>query len=207
MEVAGALTDNAAATLCLLLVHLNRCCRPVTVCSKTLETCSRAADVKQWLSQAQRLNLTDVTSRSGILFLQQLLEALTPKETVLLPNYPNPFNPETWIPYQLAKPADVNISIYTANGKLIRTLDLGNQPIGTYQSRSRAAHWDGRNAQGEVCGKWCVFLYIKSRRLFCHAKDVNTEIEAIPNQRRWKIPNRTIVVYLRIFRWILIYRC
>ena len=70
-------------------------------------------------------------------------------ETALLPNYPNPFNPETWIPYQLASPADVTVSIYAADGKLVRTLELGYQPAGIYHSRSRAAHWDGRNAQGE----------------------------------------------------------
>ncbi len=70
-------------------------------------------------------------------------------ETALLPNYPNPFNPETWIPYQLASPADVTVSIYAADGKLVRTLELGYQPAGIYQSRSRAAYWDGCNAQGE----------------------------------------------------------
>ena len=72
-----------------------------------------------------------------------------PQETLLLPNYPNPFNPETWIPYQLSKPSDVSISIYASDGKLIRTLDLGHQPIGKYHHRSHAAHWDGKNAQGE----------------------------------------------------------
>lgn len=72
-----------------------------------------------------------------------------PTKTALLPNYPNPFNPETWIPYQLAKPADVTVSIYAADGKLVRTLELGHQPVGIYRSRSRAAYWDGRNAQGE----------------------------------------------------------
>ena len=74
--------------------------------------------VQHWLIQAQQLNLTDPTAQRGILFLQQLLAALTPKKTSLLANYPNPFNPETWIPYQLATPADVSISIYTADGKL-----------------------------------------------------------------------------------------
>lgn len=69
--------------------------------------------------------------------------------TALLPNYPNPFNPETWMPYQLASPADVTVSIYAADGKLVRTLELGYQPAGIYHNRSRAAHWDGCNAQGE----------------------------------------------------------
>ena len=104
-----------------------------------------ATEVKQWLSQAQQLNLTDATSQRGILFLQQLLAMLVPKETTLLANYPNPFNPETWIPYQLSKDADVTLRIYAVNGQLVRTLALGHQPAGIYQSRSRAAYWDGRN--------------------------------------------------------------
>ena len=115
------------------------------------------ADVKQWLSQIQHLNLTDATSLRGILFLQQLLIVLTPKETALLANYPNPFNPETWIPYHLSKDADVSISIYTIDGKLVRTLDLGHQPAGMYQNRSRAAYWDGRNAFGEPVASGVYF--------------------------------------------------
>jgi hypothetical protein len=84
-----------------------------------------AAKVKQWLSQAQQLNLTDTAAQRGILFLEQLLVALTPKETALLHNYPNPFNPETWIPYQLDKPADVTLTIYAVDGQVVRRLALG----------------------------------------------------------------------------------
>ena len=71
-----------------------------------------AADVKLWLSHARQLDLTDPAVLKGILFLEQLLAALIPKETVLLPNYPNPFNPETWIPYRLAADAFVTLTIY-----------------------------------------------------------------------------------------------
>ena len=70
-------------------------------------------------------------------------------QSTLLANYPNPFNPETWIPYQLSEPAEVTVSIYSVNGSLIRTLALGHQAAGLYRSRSRAAYWDGRNAFGE----------------------------------------------------------
>ena len=70
-------------------------------------------------------------------------------ETALLPNYPNPFNPETWIPYQLSKPADVTLSIYSVDGRLVQTLALGHQTAGVYQGKSRAAYWDGRNSVGE----------------------------------------------------------
>ena len=70
-------------------------------------------------------------------------------QSVLLANYPNPFNPETWIPYQLSESANVTVSIYAVNGVLVRRLDLGHQGAGVYRSRSRAAYWDGRNAFGE----------------------------------------------------------
>ena len=105
--------------------------------------------VAQWLQEARQLNLTDPDFQRGIMVLETLLKALTPKETALLPNYPNPFNPETWIPYQLATPADVTVTIYAADGKVIRMLDLGHQPVGIYQNRSNAAYWDGKNAIGE----------------------------------------------------------
>ena len=97
--------------------------------------------------------------------LKGLLQALTelgaiPETTALLPNYPNPFNPETWIPYQLAKPTEVTITIYAANGQVVRTLALGHQPAGIYQTRSRAAYWDGRNAFGEPVASGVYFYTI-----------------------------------------------
>ena len=116
-------------------------------------------DIKQWLSLAQqlKLNSTDPAYQQGILYLEQLLTALTPEESALLPNYPNPFNPETWIPYQLATPADVSISIYSADGKLVRKLDLGLQDAGIYKSQSHAAHWDGKNENGESVASGVYF--------------------------------------------------
>lgn len=123
---------------------------------QTLEILT-ATDVKFWLSQAQQLNLTDTKAQRGILFLHQLLVALTPKETVLLPNYPNPFNPETWIPYQLAKDAEVTLTIYAIDGYIVRRLALGHQPAGLYENRSRAAYWDGCNALGELVANGVYF--------------------------------------------------
>ena len=103
------------------------------------------------------MSLTDPTSQRGLLMLQQLLGTLTPEQTALLPNYPNPFNPETWIPYQLAKPANVKISIHAADGKLIQRLALGTQGVGIYESRNRAAYWDGKNAFGEPVASGIYF--------------------------------------------------
>ena len=80
-----------------------------------------------------------------------------PLETNLLTNYPNPFNPETWIPYQLAEAAKVHIAIYAADGKLVRSLPLGHQPAGMYTSHSRAAHWDGKNEFGEPVASGIYF--------------------------------------------------
>ena len=79
------------------------------------------------------------------------------KKTKLLPNYPNPFNPETWIPYQLARPAEVSLHIYTVDGRLIRTLALGHQLEGIYQSKDRAVFWDGRNEVGEPVASGAYF--------------------------------------------------
>lgn len=77
-------------------------------------------------------------------------------------NYPNPFNPETWIPYQLAKPADVTLTIYSVNGTLIRTLALGHQPAGTYQSKSLAAYWNRQNELGEPVASGVYFFTLSA---------------------------------------------
>ena len=82
------------------------------------------------------------------------------RENALLANFPNPFNPETWIPYQLAKPSDVTLTIYAVNGQVVRTLTLGHQPAGIYRTRSRAAYWDGRNAVGEPVASGVYFYTI-----------------------------------------------
>ena len=93
----------------------------------------------------------------AIASLERLLASLTPKETLLLANYPNPFNPETWIPYQLSKSADVTLHIYSVDGTLVRVLSLGHKVAGMYHGRSRAAYWDGKNASGEVVSSGVYF--------------------------------------------------
>ena len=64
-----------------------------------------------------------------------------PKLTQLLQNFQNPFNPETWIPYQLETPAEVTLHIYDTTGGIVRTLDLGFKPQGFYMTRTTAAYW------------------------------------------------------------------
>ena len=121
-----------------------------------------AAEVQLWLTAAQRIVNTTFAFQRGVMNLERLLAALSPKETVLLPNYPNPFNPETWIPYQLAKPADVTLHIYAASGALIRTFTLGFQSAGIYQSPSRAVYWDGKNEIGEQVASGIYFYTLSA---------------------------------------------
>ena len=134
------------------------------ILSLKLDTMPTRAEVEAWLHEARQINFTDPAFQRGILVLEQLLGALTPKETVLLPNYPNPFNPETWIPYDLAKDAEVTLHIYAVNGTLVRTLALGQQQAGLYQSRSRAAYWDGKNEVGEPVASGIYFYTLTAEK-------------------------------------------
>ena len=101
-------------------------------------------------------------TQRALMYLQHLLASARPDETVLLANYPNPFNPETWIPYHLAMSTDVGINIYNAQGILVRALTLGHQSAGYYTSRSRAAYWDGRNALGERVASGIYFYQLET---------------------------------------------
>ena len=114
--------------------------------------------LQMWLNLLQTDSDGSVVYHKTLAILQGILAAVRPHETALLPNFPNPFNPETWIPYYLSKGAEVTLHIYAVNGTLVRTLTLGHQPAGMYQSRSRAAYWDGRNAFGEPVASG-VYVY------------------------------------------------
>ena len=88
--------------------------------------------------------------------------AVLPMETALLGNYPNPFNPETWIPYHLANDAEVTLTIYDTKGEAVRRLDLGRQPPGDYTSQAKAAYWDGRNEKGESVASGIYFYQLRA---------------------------------------------
>ena len=97
-----------------------------------------------------------------LIYLQQLLVTARPEKTLLLANYPNPFNPETWIPYELATDTHVRLTIYNTQGVVIRTLELGHQSAGYYVGRDRAAYWDGRNALGEQVASGLYFYQLET---------------------------------------------
>ena len=113
--------------------------------------------IQAWISQAEIENDGSLAFQQGIANLQQLLALLIPEKTALLTNYPNPFNPETWIPYQLSESTEVTLRIYSVSGTLVRTLSLGHQPAGLYHQRSRAAYWNGKNELGESVASGIYF--------------------------------------------------
>ena len=103
---------------------------------------------------------TDI--RDAFLNLELRVGDVQPQDTILAQNFPNPFNPETWIPYQLNKATEVTIEIYNVSGHLVRTLDLGWQPTGSYMTASSAAYWDGRNAVGERVASGIYFYTLQT---------------------------------------------
>ena len=106
--------------------------------------------------------VTTADIRNAFLSLQLNVGDVQPKDTILAQNYPNPFNPETWIPYQLSQPAEVTISIHNIAGQLVRTLDLGLQPVGSYMTPATAAYWDGKNAVGERVASGVYFYTLQT---------------------------------------------
>ena len=164
MDVSG---DGTVNILDLILVaqHLGESTEPASpamlATGNIIENLDSAM-IQAWIERAQVEDDGSLAFREGIAYLQSLLTLLVPKETVLLPNYPNPFNPETWIPYQLSQPAEVTLRIYAVNGELVRTLALGHTSAGIYQSRSRAAYWDGKNDVGEPVASGLYFYTLRA---------------------------------------------
>ncbi|MDE0297625.1 MAG: T9SS type A sorting domain-containing protein [Candidatus Poribacteria bacterium] len=133
----------------------------------TLVSGSRDSTILLWefrrLTSWADIKHTSVVDRKRQRFNRSRLSALSiPMETALLANYPNPFNPETWIPYQLENPAQVTLTIYDMIGQAVRMLEVGHQPAGVYQRRDRAAYWDGRNEMGETVADGVYFYTLSA---------------------------------------------
>jgi hypothetical protein len=113
-------------------------------CWAKLGGLSASPKIKPLIGQAKRIHI------------------VIPAVSTLAQNFPNPFNPETWIPYELAKESEIIISIYDVQGKLVRKIDLGHKEIGQYFSQDKAAYWDGRNNLGEKTGSGVYFYQIQA---------------------------------------------
>ena len=121
--------------------------------------------IEDWLTEARNVDVGSEIIQRGIDTLETLLNSHIQKKTILLPNYPNPFNPETWLPYDLAEDTEVLFQIHNSQGLLIRQLSLGYQSKGLYRSQNRAAYWDGRNAYGESVASGVYFYTIHTGRM------------------------------------------
>jgi len=143
----------------------------------TIKDTPTRAEVQDWLREARKVNLKDPEFQRGILMLEQLIVALTPKKTMLLPNYPNPFKSETRIPFELedalfeeGKPVMVSIRIYNILSQFVAApLALGHRggeglPLlqleytapGRYE-----AHWDGRDRHGKQVASGVYFVQLR----------------------------------------------
>ena len=110
-----------------------------------------------------RYTVTPEDVKRSLIQFPALVAYEIPKETELLANYPNPFNPETWIPYRLAEDAFVTLTIYDMKGQRVRTLEVGHRIASAYESRSKAIYWDGRNSVGEQVASGVYFYTLKAR--------------------------------------------
>ena len=171
-EAADANKDDTVNTDDLLLVF-EKFDRPVNLAAPLLSAESAGLDwqlleridadgLRVQLQILRAENDGSLKYQQAIAFLQAVLAAIQPDQTLLLANYPNPFNPETWIPYQLARGSHVWITIYDTRGAVVRQLALGHQSAGYYTTRSRAAHWDGRNAVGERVASGIYFYQLET---------------------------------------------
>ena len=112
---------------------------------------------RAFVGEPIRYTLAQQDIQAGVVLLDVILSPI-PKESALFANYPNPFNPDTWIPFKLSEASDVTIKIYNVSGQLVRTLYLGQKPAGTYLNRKKTAYWNGKNESGEEAASG-VYLY------------------------------------------------
>ena len=171
-EAADANKDDTVNTADLLLVF-EKFDRPVNLAAPLLSAESAGLDwalleginadrLRVQLDILRAENDGSLKYQQAITFLQAVLVALHPNQTLLLANYPNPFNPETWLPYQLARGSNVWITIYDTPGAVVRRLALGYRAEGYYRARGRAAHWEGRNEVGERVASGIYFYQLET---------------------------------------------
>ncbi len=152
--------DGRVNILDLLIVaaHFSETTNPAAPTTQRKTNSKHLGQIEKWIIEARLVDDGSEVLKKGIATLKGLLDNIIPDKTILLPNYPNPFNPETWIPYDLGTDANVKIDIYNMKGQRVRQLAIGHQVAGTYRTQSRAAHWDGRNSTGEPVASG-VYVY------------------------------------------------
>ena len=157
--VAGHLSQNAAA--------------PIALAKSIPSTAKEVTAAQRALTELEAMPNKTPHVKIVIELLRHYLSIAdrNVQETELLLNYPNPFNPDTWIPYQLAEGATVTVKIYDVTGSLVRTINVGHKPVGYYLTRERAVYWNGRNESGEPVSSGVYFYtlntdtYTQTRRM------------------------------------------
>ena len=159
--VAEHLSQNAAAPSQLALI------KSIPSTAKEIIAAQRALSALEAMpNKSPHVKIAIELLRHYLSVANQRVE-----ETKLLPNYPNPFNPETWIPYQLSEGSTVTVKIYDIRGHLVRTIEVGHKPMGYYLTREGAVYWDGRNEDGEPISSGVYFYtlnadnYAETRRM------------------------------------------
>ncbi|MEO2003711.1 MAG: S8 family serine peptidase [Candidatus Poribacteria bacterium] len=127
-----------------------------------LPAAGQASDISAWLRELRGVNNGSSQHARAITILEQLLSMVAPQRTALLPAYPNPFNPETWVPFDLRDEATVTVSIYDVAGNRIRQIELGHRAPGVYRTRDRAAYWDGRTDTGEITASGVYLVELRA---------------------------------------------
>jgi hypothetical protein len=119
-----------------------------------------------------RYTVTESDIELGRISLGNLVASVIPNHSELLANFPNPFNPETWIPFKLKEASDTLITIYDIHGQVVRKFELGYIPAGIYQTKAKAAYWDGTNNMGERVASGIYFYHLKSGKFSASRKMV-----------------------------------
>lgn len=158
--------DGTVDIIDLLLVasHLGESCYTSAPKSNYTVSQNHIDSISEWLIDAYQQDDGSDIFRDGITNLEALMHNTLTENTKLLPNFPNPFNPETWIPYDLAQNSNVEIQIYNQIGETVRVFELGFQKAGTYRTKHRAAYWDGKNSQGEFVASGIYYYSLKTGR-------------------------------------------
>ena len=158
-RVATAVTDDKGVGYQLTFVDMET--GRAAQIGDILEISAQSPDASIGVQPLRHVVTAADVKRSHIQ-LGELVTYEIPSATELLPNYPNPFNPETWIPYRLAADADVSVTIYDLGGGVVRRLHVGLMVAAAYERRDKAVYWDGRNEFGERVASGIYFYHLSA---------------------------------------------
>ncbi|MDP7281861.1 MAG: T9SS type A sorting domain-containing protein, partial [Candidatus Poribacteria bacterium] len=135
---------------------------PTVLANKLTFTTQQKWSIQSAIVELEGMLVRSESEELALNVLKAILPERLPTQTQLLANYPNPFNPETWIPFKLAQDSSVTAKIYDVTGKLIRMIELGHVTAGNYVDSSKAIYWDGRSEDGEMVASGTYFYQIQA---------------------------------------------